>query len=217
MLKREKMEVKFYKFLGVEKFRKLVFLLEKMIHIKDKGKNINYHPKSSTLEDLKEFKKYLYYNGFIHVKNLCFLMFLLLIKLIFIPNFVFVYFLLIPLIVKDSYCIMLQRYNYINLSEIIKKKEMQMEKRRNQIHKRIKIIEKQTNKKVVCVENINKEQLSNFIEFLQGKSDIIINNNDLETLLQIKQFLTLITQENYKNASFEKEESFKIKTKIKEE
>lgn len=213
MSKIEKIEIKFYKFLGVEKFRKLVFLLEKMIHIKDKGKNINYHPKSSTLEDLKEFKKYLYYNGFIHVKNLCILMFLLLIKLIFIPNFVFVYFLLIPFMIKDSYCIMLQRYNYINLSEIIKKKEIQMEKRRNQIHKKIKTIEKQTNKKIVCVENIDKEQLLNFIEFLQGKSDIIINNNDLETLLQIKQFLILINQENYKNTSFEKEESLNPKVK----
>ena len=72
MTKKEKIEVKIYKKIGIEKFKKLTLYLEKKIHKKDKGQNINYHPKKLTKGSIKKFRKFFYYNGFIHSRNLIF-------------------------------------------------------------------------------------------------------------------------------------------------
>ena len=40
-INKEKFELKLYEKLGVLQFRKMVFLLDKVIHRKDKGKNTN--------------------------------------------------------------------------------------------------------------------------------------------------------------------------------
>ena len=47
--KKLKIEKKIYELLGIKVFRKLVFMLEKFLHIKDKKKNINYHLKQKNL------------------------------------------------------------------------------------------------------------------------------------------------------------------------
>lgn len=53
-----KIEKKIYELLGIKVFRKLVFMLEKFLHIKDKKKNINYHLKQKNLSSIQDFKKY---------------------------------------------------------------------------------------------------------------------------------------------------------------
>ena len=51
-------------------FRKLVFALQRLIHRKDKGHNINYHIPHQDIESFDAFDKYLFYNGAIHVRNI---------------------------------------------------------------------------------------------------------------------------------------------------
>ena len=110
------MESKIYEFLGVKYFKQLTFKLEKLIHKKDKGQNKNYHLKGNGLEAIENFRKYLYYNGFIHVKNSIALIIGL---TVFVLTTRFNYYLIpfILLLIKDLYCVMLQRYNWIKLSE----------------------------------------------------------------------------------------------------
>lgn len=125
MTKKEKIEVKIYKKIGIEKFKKLTLYLEKKIHKKDKGQNINYHPKKLTKGSIKKFRKFFYYNGFIHSRNLIFGVPLLIVMIIFKLNPIFITFLSLWLL-KDAYCVMLQRYNWIKLSEkerLIKEKQ----------------------------------------------------------------------------------------------
>ena len=62
-MKKKNIEMHIYEKLGVKKFRNMAFKLEELIHFKDKGKNKNYH---GITED---HFKYLYYNGFIHARN----------------------------------------------------------------------------------------------------------------------------------------------------
>lgn len=116
MKKSQKIETKVYELLGVKLFRKATFKLEKIVHKKDKGKNTNYHIQKNEVNSLGEFKKYLYYNGTIHTSNLVrgvpllILMLLLNLKTLSIIG-------LSAWLLKDAYCIMLQRYNWIKLSE----------------------------------------------------------------------------------------------------
>ena len=114
--KREDLELKIYKALGVKHFRNLAFKLEKLIHIKDKKKNINYHINDcKDLVSVDKFKKYLYYNGFIHVKNLIFgsvgLALMIILNASIVPVIA-----LSTLLLKDAYCVMLQRYNWIRIT-----------------------------------------------------------------------------------------------------
>lgn len=115
MKKSQKIEMKIYELLGVKLFRKAAFKLEKIVHRKDKGKNTNYHIQKNQLNSLEDFKKYLFYNGAIHTNNLIrgipllVLMYLLNLKTLSLIG-------LSAWLLKDAYCVMLQRYNWIRLS-----------------------------------------------------------------------------------------------------
>ena len=114
-IKRLKLEAKIYELFGVKLFRKCVFALEKWIHRKDKGTNINYHIASIDSTVTKEFIKYLFYNGSIHVRNIVYYCIFCVIRYSLYP---FLHYLdIIPLVfaIKDVYCVMLQRYNYIQI------------------------------------------------------------------------------------------------------
>lgn len=129
MLNKKNLELRIYEFLGVKQFKKAVFMLEKIIHRRDKGKNVNYHIKNSNdRKSVDSFKKYLYYNGFIHTKNLITGIPIIVFAILCGQNLLF----LIPLLlflIKDIYCVMLQRYNWLKISEFEKKLEIREEKK----------------------------------------------------------------------------------------
>lgn len=110
-----KIEMRIYELLGVKQFQKLVFILEKIVHHKDKGKNINYHIPNNDISALDAFIKYLFYNGTIHVRNLAVFVGYLSIKIIFSLQIGFYDYVLAVLAVKDLYCVMLQRYNLLRI------------------------------------------------------------------------------------------------------
>lgn len=125
MKKGQKIETKLYELLGIKLFRKAVFRLEKIVHRKDNGKNTNYHIQSNSINSLEEFKKYLYYNGTIHTSNL--IKGIPILALMFIFKFKTLSIITLSAwLLKDAYCVMLQRYNWIKLSEkerLIKEKQ----------------------------------------------------------------------------------------------
>ena len=136
MKKGQKIETKVYELLGVKLFKKATFKLEEIIHRKDKGKNINYHIKNSySIESVNDFKKFLYYNGTIHVKNVIVGSAILLTLILFFNNPIAI----VPisiLTIKDLYCIMLQRYNWIKINDFEERLTSRKEKK---INKKIEI------------------------------------------------------------------------------
>lgn len=129
-----KTEMRLYELLGVRIFQKLVFRLEKAIHCRDKGKNINYHIPSNDISALDAFVKYLFYNGAIHTRNLILFSGYLFIKVLFSLHFRFYDYVLFILAIKDLYCVILQRYNLLRMqrckellsARIARKKEAQI-------------------------------------------------------------------------------------------
>ena len=176
-----KIEKKLYELLGVKQFRKLTFILEKVIHFKDKRKNINYHIKNLDLNSMEKFKKFLYYNGFIHARNSIFLTIITAIMMAFKVNIAMSITMLIFLI-KDLYCVMLQRYNWIRLNEYQKR----LEKRKSNINqKEIQIIKQNTLEQTMNNEKLDKEQLIEEIkeikEKLNGKDNVILTDEYLSS------------------------------------
>ena len=172
MKEKHKVETKIYELLGIKKFKKAVFKLEKIIHRKDKGKNINYQVKDSrSKKSVNSFKKFLYYNGIIHIKNLLIgipsitIMALLNVKLIFlIPYAIF--------LLKDVYCVMLQRYNWIKINEFEEKLNSRQQKMIKKETEQLKI--EKLNTKLDNVK-IDKQQM---IDNLIAIRSYIINNNN---------------------------------------
>ena len=163
--KREDLELKIYKALGVKQFRNLAFKLEKLIHIKDKKKNINYHINDcKDLVSIDKFKKYLYYNGFIHVKNLIFgsvgLALMIILNASVVPVIA-----LSTLLLKDAYCVMLQRYNWIR---IIRHEEKLKARERKRIDKVKSNIDKEKVEEVIINNKVNREELIREIQALRN-------------------------------------------------
>lgn len=173
MKKSQEIEKKVYELLGVKQFRKAAFKLEKIVHRKDKGKNTNYHIQKDEVNSLGEFKKYLYYNGTIHTSNL--IKGIPLLTLMFLLNFKTLSIIgLSAWLLKDAYCVMLQRYNWIKLSEkenlINKKKEKQIKSNTSQYKDKVrgKILPS------LLEEYNNKDKSNNCFEFKFNKC---IKNN----------------------------------------
>ena len=186
MTKKEKIEVKIYKKIGIEKFKKLTLYLEKKIHKKDKGKNINYHTKKLTKGSIKKFRKFFYYNGFIHSRNLIFGVPLLIVMIIFKLNPIFITFLSLWLL-KDAYCVMLQRYNWIETNETLKR-IVSIEQEKIEDRKKDCNIEKL--KEILKEKNIDKEECIKKIEDLKNvisdENDKIIEfDNSLEVIEEL--------------------------------
>lgn len=214
--KKEKFELKLYEKLGVLQFRKMVFLLEKVIHKKDKGKNTNYHMNMNEINAIENFKKYLFYNGSIHVRNIIRLSFFFLVEILAIlginvlgintaSNIINIYPSALVLAnacagffwVKDAYCIMLQRYNYIRSNETSRVKKLHED---NKIDKKVAKFEREEKGKdlIKSLSDMEKEELVEMINnlklFLENKKNLYIGNSELEKLGKISELLKIYNE-----------------------
>lgn len=119
------MEIKFYEKIGIKHFKKFVMWLEaKLIPDPEYRKVGNYNLKAKNLESVKQFKKMLLLNGTIH-----FIIGIVTIACIVkkISNSTVVSFPMIIFIIcffVNLYCVLLQRYNWIRISKVLKKKQI---------------------------------------------------------------------------------------------
>ena len=177
MSKNQKFEVKIYELLGIKLFKKAVFKLEKIIHRKDGKKNIKYHIKNSNdMESVDNFKKFLYYNGAIHTKNLIFDIPVIILMIVFRYNLI----LIVPImlwLIKDIYCIMLQRYNWLKINGFEEKLQVRKNKR---IERRVEEIDKEKIKVNLEQKEIDKNELVAELEKMRNYlMKIKSENNEL--------------------------------------
>ena len=177
MSKNQEFEVKIYELLGIKLFKKAVFKLEKIIHRKDGKKNINYHIKNSNdMESVDNFKKFLYYNGAIHTKNLIFDIPVIILMIVFRYNLI----LIVPImlwLIKDIYCIMLQRYNWLKINGFEEKLQVRKNKR---IERRVEEIDKEKIKVNLEQKEIDKNELVAELEKMRNYlMKIKSENNEL--------------------------------------
>jgi len=156
--------------------------------------------KENGLKGLKDFKKYLYMNSFIHVYALFHCIVALFSGAIIIA---------IPFIVANLYCIMLQRYNYIRIDNVIKKYEEFEKKKINNIKDKIK-------------ENINKPNISIYspkkkINKNEKTIDCMLDNLSLKNLKKLKKLIEI--NQTYNNkflyTTFEEENKvYELRAKV---
>ncbi len=179
-------EIKFYELLGIRLFQKMVFLLERIIHFQDGKKNINYHFKQLNYEEAEGFAKFLFYNGSIHFKNLITILVYLIVKII-LGKWHFIDYVVILFGIKDLYCVMLQRYNYLRIKIFISRIN---DRNRNIINKKVKKIIQQN------ANQYNKDVLEEDLKFinelrnkLQNNKCVVIENGDIEKIKRLNEII----------------------------
>lgn len=195
MKKNKNIEMRIYELLGVKVFRKMAFALRDKIWIlftlkmsKEERKEYLYHTASNynlgevkSLEDVKKFKKQLFYNAGIHIFGF----------LVLILNFIIIIggtaalsSTIITLIGGgiNLYCVMLQRYNCIRINQLIEKMTLRYERQKDVIKEELrkedslllehtyKIVDKKERETSITFEdliaNANIEQLKQYREYL---------------------------------------------------
>lgn len=163
-------EMRIYELLGVKAFQKLVFMLEKLIHFKDKERNLNYHFRGLDAEALDAFVKYLFYNGSIHARNLLYFAGYVAIFFVFRRSVKWFDIAALLLALKDAYCVMLQRYNYLRIAEL---KKLAEQRREYRIQRRVKRLRERFDQ-VYDAEHIDED-----LAFVRRMKQQIVNGENV--------------------------------------
>lgn len=177
-------ELALYKKLGVEKFKKYIIgLKDSLISAKylNKPKKIEEYKKKHTnyslgtgrsLDDLRKHKKELFLNGSIHAISLLGCISILLTPVAFpLTSLSLVgYTATVLLTVVNTYCIMLQRYNWVRINKVIKKHKPTEIKKKKEIRKELKEKDKELSKHKykakVGYKKLSREREISFTELI---------------------------------------------------
>lgn len=206
-----KFEKKTYELLGVKKFRKIAFKSREIIWYpftfrmkKEDRKQLFYNTpdnyimkKGNGMQDLIDFKKQLYMNATIHILAL----------LVLSDNVAKVFSGQIPtsyailtmsLVGINSYCIMLQRYNYIRIKHVLEKAKNKDNKEKNKDNKifdknndkeqEISPSKEQDTKEIIKELRILKNELENLKNTMNNNENVefINTSNDKAKIKVIK-------------------------------
>lgn len=116
---KQRNEMKIYRFLGVNYFRKAILWLEKTKNHKVNKKNENYHPSAIDIISLERHNGFLLYNAFLHSVNIFFIIVYCILASIFHVYNLCVDVIMIIMLLLNIYCIILQRMNYLRIKECI--------------------------------------------------------------------------------------------------
>lgn len=182
-------ELRLYECLGVKQFRALVFRLERFLHRKDKGTNINYHIAAHDPQAVDAFIKYLFYNGAIHVRNLVYLTVVFLLRYVVLGRFsLWVDPLLWLLWLKDVYCVMLQRYNLLRIRQRSRRLKARRDAR----------IDRRVRQAAACPPGPEAEAdlayVRQLLRQLNERECILIREEDIPTLHRLNALLSGATE-----------------------
>lgn len=176
-------EMKLYEALGVRSFRVLVFKVEQLLHKKTKGRNTNYHIASLEPQSADGFIKYLFYNGAIHARNILFFLALFSVRYIVFRSFTIVDIPLWLLFLKDCYCVMLQRYNFLRIS--IRKQRLD-EKYAARIQRKAAAIDGTNLYSTSAELDKDIQFVRTMLNGIDNRTCVIIGQEDMDTLMRLK-------------------------------
>ena len=202
MTKRQyKMEMFFYKCIGVLCFKKIVLRVEEILHTNRGYRLMNYHPEKLTVEGINDFFWLLVYNSTLHIISIVLSFLYYLFEYIGKIRIVPLNIIVLIMIIFNLYCIFLQRYTYIRLRQLLTKtesmlnKQYQLKKAKIDAMSPIYMSEEMYKETLKLIERVEKV-------FLKERS-CFISNDDLCVLEYMKNMLCEIDM-NFRSISFDK-------------
>lgn len=196
--KDKSIEMKLYELLGIKVFKKMAFFVRDIVTLpltfkmpKEERKKSLYNTasnynigKAKSLEDIKKFKKQLFKNAGIHIFSL----------LAFLPSFIKIIIgmvslsttiIVLPAMVMNIYCIMLQRYNCIRINQLIEKMTPRYEKQKDAIKE--ELIEKDSLLLEHTYKIIDKKEKETSVNF-----EDLIANASIDELKKYRNYLAYL-------------------------
>lgn len=178
----DKLELRVYRLLGVNQFRKVILLFEKVKHRRDNRKNENYHPSNFDVFSLEQYNGFLLYNAFLHIVSLLFtVVYAVLSTAIEFRNVVFDLGMIL-LTLLNVYCIILQRANYLKLKE-------HRYKYYKRFLRRTDLCREEALQKIYALEpqklQADYEVLSRIKKAFDGQADCVLACTDVESLKRL--------------------------------
>lgn len=196
--KDKSIEMKLYELLGIKVFKKMAFFVRDIVTLpltfkmpKEERKKSLYNTasnynigKEKSFENIKKFKKQLFKNAGIHIFAL----------LAFLPSFIKIILgtaslsttiIVLPAMVMNIYCIMLQRYNCIRINQLIEKMTPRYEKQKDAIKE--ELIEKDSLLLEHTYKIIDKKEKETSVNF-----EDLIANASIEELKQYRNYLAYL-------------------------
>lgn len=131
-MKNKKLEIKIYEKLGIKKFKELVLAFkEGLFHL-----NLNYNSNvrednytlkpGKNIQNIVDFKKKILFNSIVHIVGLSLSLLPFFLSFFFslfgnILELIFVYFFSFFMLCMNGYALMLQRYNYLRIQDVMTK------------------------------------------------------------------------------------------------
>jgi len=112
-------EIKIYRLLGVNYFRKAILWFEKTKNLKKNRKNENYHPLAMDIISLEKHNGFLLYNAFLHGVSMFFVIIYCILATAFGLHNSVVNVIMVIISLLNIYCIILQRTNYLKVKEFV--------------------------------------------------------------------------------------------------
>lgn len=181
-------ERKIYEILGVRLFRKAVMAFERLRHKKDGGTNSNYHPKNSSLSSARAFRWYVIYNSIFHVISLVLSAVYFVITRVSCEIFLAADILVSVVIVFNLFCLMLQRYTWLALTEHIALLERRRERR---IAKRVSFIENTVLNRTASEACAEFDLISKMMRAAENGEDLMLSTDDVPALRGISELASM--------------------------
>ncbi len=184
--KRENIEMKLYRMIGIKWFQSACFSLERWTHRKDRRINSNYHLRQFSQSGISGHFAYLSFNIIAHVISLILLFLTIPLNLFWEFHYRFWEIGLVICVLINVYCILLQRYNTLRFKAV----QQQFRKYREiRIQKNVQLLQRD------MLQNDLKEEREQDLNWLRelkkavtDRKDFIISEEDSEKLQRLDEW-----------------------------
>lgn len=188
---RQRNEVKIYRLLGVDYFRKVILWFEKTKNQKKNKKNENYHPAAMDVISLEKHSGFLLYNAFLHSVSMFFVIVYCILALAFGLHNLIIDIIMVVISLLNIYCIILQRTNYLKIKEYFCKYY-------NRLYKKLACFDNEIMRQIYANEPSlllsDYKVICNLKEAFDGKKDCYIGNADIDNLKRIQKCVEPLLQ-----------------------
>ena len=196
-------ELRIYRLLGINKFRKGILLFEKIKHHKDNRKNENYHPSNFNVLALGQFNVFLLYNALLHSISLVFCGVYLLFTLAFGVRIIVVDVFMVILSLLNVFCILLQRNNHLQLKNYCYRNY-------KRFYNKVDLCNKDMLQKIAAQDSYqlyaDYKVICRIKNAYEGRTDCVLSDSDTDSLRRICEYVEPNLQKKSVRMSKEVEE-----------
>lgn len=186
-----KLELRAYRLMGINQFRKAILWFERVKHHKDNRKNENYHPFGFGVCALEQYTGFLLYNASLHGISMFFSVIYFIFAFTLKNHNVVVDTIIAFLSIFNVYCILLQRANYLRIREYCHRYYKRFYDKAHSFSE--EVLRRFYNKELQYLQS-DYEVICRIKNAFEGQTDCTLNVADVGSLKRICEFINPLSR-----------------------